>query len=757
MRGKKITRSKTTQKRVGDHDSQGIVARRQGSALLDAERAWFTRRVTDMLHRTRRVLLVFHGAGLEDEERFQELCRSSNLDELCDGLGVAVREVFQSLFDEEEWSELERSSRNIAEGSEALIRTERLKRQKAWLEQGAGVVMDLTHINEEAQKEQDELVTENMRAVESFLGGVGLKDGRASLKKNVVVIPLRQNESSIEGDGEVEVGEQQADEVLYEEPSTLRTTRKRVIADAPKRREVSAEETPQKRRKGVEQEEDEEVQLDPSSEVLGTPDDCEPDTALSDAAALKEFNSKLEAAKEEVRELKVLLSAEGTRMLRFMNVPPPDVSLASAAQGERMVEDGKMFREALSVQDLPNPDNHDNRVIKKLGALLNWWCTVRQGLVFAGVLAHLKKTKRRGGRGIKSRFETTVEKLLDRAVSYEQASRYARVGLLVRSFPQLLYQTQLCCSTGWLATISLRDGTSGALVDLFALLCEDQEYWSQPIEAVGPIEAIEAAAAPNKDGDDQDQCKYCALSDRGLTWRCKGCGLLFHELCAGYPDDGTVCDMILLRSPTRGRSGVPCVTAFEPKLYCAECLVDIESDVPTVLARIEELSAVANFLNANDCPFVLERVPGDGYCIFRILEDFARGKLGMTWSQNVFCKNVAEAAIASIEATRIEINDATFDTEAYVAFRKLARESGRAGLLRSGLWKKLEVQHVLVGYSQIFKGRVRVLTYQNNQGEIKQNGLYFVEDDENEADIQELNVVHWSGLDHYDELVIREK
>ncbi len=93
-------------------------------------------------------------------------------------------------------------------------------------------------------------------------------------------------------------------------------------------------------------------------------------------------------------------------------------------------------------------------------------------------------------------------------------------------------------------------------------------------------------------------------------------------MCVGYPD-GSLKEHTLLSHIAKGRSGVENINAFPMDLYCNKCVVDPDK----IVSAIAEQELVAQFLNDPTNNFRLERVPGDGYCIFRILEDFAKQHL----------------------------------------------------------------------------------------------------------------------------------
>lgn len=632
------------------------------------------------------------------------------------GLGKTLEGIFRSLFSDDEWSEFEACSRNITERNEAQIRTERLRRQKAQLEKCAQLVIDLTIRDEDVQEEQATLAAESLEVMQSFLKAAGLTGRLRPTLKVMVVRPTSDSESSKEEEQE-----------KPERPK--RTGQKK----RPERQEEAETEKAQRKKKTkvVEEEQQEEESVSEAEE--------EQDAAM-DTDMLEEIEKKLVLAAEDatmLREQLGLIHVGSIHNLRFHNVAPPDISLASEEKGAALVREPNLLKGILE-QEVTVNVQHDNDLIEKLGKLLSWWKVVRQALALAGIFAHLKNGggKRRRGRGklMKQRFEEVVS-----SISYTQAKKYARIGELVCAFPQLLYQTQFVLVVQWMTMVKLADGTARAFVDLFPKLLNEEQvaFWQ-----VDP---------PESDAEVPLLCKVCSSRDRGHTWTCDGCGFQFHNVCAGYPPGKEpLSRRFLLSRPTRGRAKVPPVTEFVTVLYCADCLDKNDADMNAIVKSVSEKRAVADFLNQNDCPFSLERVPGDGYCIFRILEDFAKARLGMSWSSETFCKKLAESAIKSIEEARKQTGDDSLDGETITVFRKLARETGRVGMLKRGLWRDLETQHVLNGYVSLFERRVRVHTYQNDKGKLKETGVY---SGGGEGNIQELHVQHWAVSEHYDELV----
>lgn len=128
-----------------------------------------------------------------------------------------------------------------------------------------------------------------------------------------------------------------------------------------------------------------------------------------------------------------------------------------------------------------------------------------------------------------------------------------------------------------------------------------------------------------------------ALSSR--EWQCSDCSRDFHESCAGYPEKS-------LHGEIQLKEGV----TLKVSLYCAQCLENLEFQHTYVTRKVAKMVAIARFFNDPACRFQLEPVPGDGYCLFGILEGFARDHLGFTGSSDQFCR-----ALDSFESFMAEI------------------------------------------------------------------------------------------------------
>lgn len=722
---------------------------KKDSLLLDAEREWFSSQLRLMLERTKEILAAFGNESLNDEEQLEALCGATTLQEVVNGLDNVAGRVFRALFSKEEWNNLEASSMSLFEGNEAQVRLARMKRQKILLDMVAGTTVDLTVRDEELAEEQARLATESLETVRAFLGSAGLT-GRASLKA-VVVVPSDSHEEEKEEASDKESEEQQK--------RVRKSGRQKKGDDLPKPKIAkkakvleAVVEIEEQDKSEAEELESEEAEEEPKEED----DDEEEETPN---AHLEHVKSLLAAAAEESKDLQQWLETDvnAVKTLRFYNASPPDVNIATVEQ----FQNPSFLKEILS--DAPSEfqaTTSDNGLIEKLGRLLSWWKLVRQCLVFAGIFAHLKsrRPKRKAGRQRKpmeQRYDELVSKSIDNCIGFKQAKKYVAIGRLVRAFPQLLYQTQFVLLVQWKSSLSLPDGTVGTLDKVFPKLLSDKEKDFWRIISLAPCAPASSSSSSVPAPPPLPPCSVCSLDDRGSsTFTCSGCHCNFHALCVGYPeDDARFFDQILLTRPTKGRGKILPTAEFTKELYCGSCLDAKNVELNDIIASVKEHRAVADFLNQNDCLFALACVPGDGYCIFGILEEFARGHLNMTLAKDTFCKRVAECAIECINEAKEELGGYTVEADVMKAFEKLAKERGRVGALKKGLWRDLETQYVLKGYAKLFQGRVRVRTYQNDRGQVKETGVYFDDKADNCDHVQDLYVLHWSTLDHYDELV----
>jgi hypothetical protein len=106
-------------------------------------------------------------------------------------------------------------------------------------------------------------------------------------------------------------------------------------------------------------------------------------------------------------------------------------------------------------------------------------------------------------------------------------------------------------------------------------------------------------------------------------YSCRNCHEPFHDTCAGYEPDslGPVVHNII---STRTLNCPNACKILKPVLYCGDCINADELDRDQILLSVRETRAVAEWLNDPECPYVLQKVPEDGVCLFRMLYDFAR-------------------------------------------------------------------------------------------------------------------------------------
>ena len=148
---------------------------------------------------------------------------------------------------------------------------------------------------------------------------------------------------------------------------------------------------------------------------------------------------------------------------------------------------------------------------------------------------------------------------------------------------------------------------------------------------------------------------------------------------------------------------------LETLAYCRACLEKLELTVDDVQKGIMEVKAIAQFLDSEDCPFVLKQMGQDGFCCFRILNMFvriqAKGK-NVAGTPGELCRKVAKAAIESAKQCAKELGGAALEGESMEGLRRLANAKGDkpVELLKGGLWEVLEVEHILNGFVKLCGG-----------------------------------------------------
>jgi hypothetical protein len=105
------------------------VAGADESILVREERVWLEERLAAGLQKTRNVLKVIHDDSLADDDEFDQLLEMQSLGEVLAALNGNEKkqesvpaQVFLSVFNDEEWSELEKFEQAIAAADEAELR-----------------------------------------------------------------------------------------------------------------------------------------------------------------------------------------------------------------------------------------------------------------------------------------------------------------------------------------------------------------------------------------------------------------------------------------------------------------------------------------------------------------------------------------------------------------------------------------------------------------------------------------------------------
>ena len=153
-----------------------------------------------------------------------------------------------------------------------------------------------------------------------------------------------------------------------------------------------------------------------------------------------------------------------------------------------------------------------------------------------------------------------------------------------------------------------------------------------------------------------------------------------------------------------------------------------------VAAQVVEIKAVASYLMAAGCPFVLERLADNGLALFQMLEKCARTHLGFKGTTAEFCRRVAQAT----------------ESDSDVLKRMAADRSKPAKLLaeKDVVW---EVENVLAGCCKLFNDCVEV-----NIFVVRGHALEKVRMFGAQGSAVEVNMLLWGTTKHYDCLEKRE-
>jgi hypothetical protein len=173
------------------------------STLVREERTWLQGRLVVGLEKTKKVLSVFDNDALADETEFDKLSEMRSLEEFLAALNgngdkskrrkkkeeSVVGRVLRSVFNHEEWAELEASDEAIASTDEGGLRMLRLQRQRKLLWDTRNIAIELTVRDPAMAAEQTALVNESMQVMNVLLGVVGM-NARGTMRRNVVQLLL---------------------------------------------------------------------------------------------------------------------------------------------------------------------------------------------------------------------------------------------------------------------------------------------------------------------------------------------------------------------------------------------------------------------------------------------------------------------------------------------------------------------------------------------------------------------------------------
>lgn len=384
---------------------------------------------------------------------------------------------------------------------------------------------------------------------------------------------------------------------------------------------------------------------------------------------------------------------------------PPDPRQAEASRGEALI-----LHSGAAAHHLLDDSSLSLSVSEQVGRLVSWWQLCRRSFAVAGVLAYLRTTSGGGGT-LRERFRAAVGPTI--RLTYEQATRYDKLAKVLLEYPLLMYQLERVTLTAWTEQRSSDD---------------IPDYWRQqkvPLEEQGG-------------GMTHRCCCKCGMSERvSQLWSCDACNHFFHDTCAGYEHQS------LTSEPELGHFG----NVQKISLYCDNCLSRKKLRHVDVALRVSEVRAVAAFLNKSDCPFWLQQVDGDGYCIFGILESFARESFSYSDTSDAFCGLMADAALTSIEQTRVEHGQDAVEDVCEDAFFKLQRNGRRKKRLQDGLWRQIEVEHLFLGFVRCFP-LARVWVYRTCNHVLERSGTVYGQ----QQGEKDLFLLEWKTTQHYDRL-----
>lgn len=413
----------------------------------------------------------------------------------------------------------------------------------------------------------------------------------------------------------------------------------------------------------------------------------------------------LERMKKSVAVVTLLQKNLSGRAIRVGQLVSPDPRMADWSRGEVLSKDSGR----LSVLFSDDDDSAAAPMSAKLGRLVSWWHLCKRSFQIAGLMSYLRQQK---GGTLRQRFAETVKD----AASYENATRYDRLASMLLEYPLLIYQIEIISLNAWNKWLS----GNGLSIP---------EFWRQKVPPSPTVE------------EEGDVCSVCGMGDIvAELWFCGSCFVWFHDTCAGYEHNSLVKEVELEPGELHVMDAM-----------CHGCLKKSNTKHCEIVWRMSEVRALGNFLRSPDCAYQLKRVPGDGFCIFGILESFAREELGFAGTSDAFCGVMADHALTSLRTTQDEHGAKSIESVSATALKKLQRtKNGRVKLLKDGLWNDIEVEHLFLGFVQCFKDDVTLYVFKVCDGVLVRSGLSYG------TGAKELCVMEWGSLQHYDRLIPRK-
>jgi hypothetical protein len=741
-----------------DADGMEIEVANEESSLVSDEQVWLTNRLQVALQKTRSVLDAVQSNAFADESVFNELLEMQTLEAVMGALKAMNSKrgeeslparVFMSMFTDEEWSELEASQLAISNQNEGAVLTLRLKRQYSLFWDAHAIAVDVSQIDD---ADQAKLVEDCKQVV----GGVLKRMGMGEHQLAVVAAPSRSAPSrsapsrsapsrssrssgrAVDHAKQKATKQQEKKQKKIEKPTTQRKRVSRVADDDDeevdqdeeddglKKAKVSSDEVDDEQEQkethesdgeaeGQDEEEDDEQEKRPQKKqqqhvlaVAGAQEhDEEHEKDDEEEEGVLDISALLEKAKLDVVLVsKMLKEMEQTMQVEVPTVDVPDMRRASEDAGKRLLLNEKSLVKCLC------SDADELSTVEQWAALVKWWRLVDRCLAISGIFAHLR-TKKHGT--LRERYEKMVASLKSKQKlhSHSQAAVYDRLGKFLLEYPRFVYQLQWVSLSDW--------GKDGALIKSLRTHLSSNEqssaFWK-----------VDPSKAPLVN----DGCQKCNREGFEL-WHCSECDLLFHEMCMGYLPE-TICADIML----------PNGSVLEAPVFCPDCLVKMDLTVDDVAAANKEVRTVGQYLLAPACKFEFKKIPEDGFCCFRILEETAR-RLKWKGSQAAFCKEVAKSAVKVAEAAAKDLGKDALESN---ALQELAKQAKPVHALRNGLWKKLEVDYILQGFVNMFPERVVVNVYQATQGQIRNSTTYG-------SGSVHVNLLHWNMTQHFDSFLVK--